>query len=97
MRQRRTVIRRRIVPGPGLATRSATRKSRGKKKLSRLKMATSTTTGTSPGNSTQVDWEEEADLETFLAEESDWFHRDALDSDVLLMHTWKKSAVLTRA
>ena len=29
------------------------------------------------------DWEEEADLETFLAGESDWIHRDALDSDVL--------------
>ena len=53
MRQRRTVVRRRIIPGPGLATRAATRKSPGKKKLSRLKMATSTTTGTSPGNNTQ--------------------------------------------
>ena len=29
------------------------------------------------------DWEEEADLETFLAGESDWIHRDVLDSDVL--------------
>ena len=28
-------------------------------------------------------WEEEADLETFLAGESDWIHRDVLDSDVL--------------
>ena len=29
------------------------------------------------------DWEEEADLETFLAGVSDWIHRDVLDSDVL--------------
>ena len=29
------------------------------------------------------DWQEEADLETFLAGESDWIHRDVLDSDVL--------------
>ena len=29
------------------------------------------------------DWEEGADLETFLAGESDWIHRDVLDSDVL--------------
>ena len=29
------------------------------------------------------DWEEEADLETFLAGESDWIHLDVLDSDVL--------------
>ena len=29
------------------------------------------------------DWEEEADLETFLFGESDWIHRDVLDSDVL--------------
>ena len=29
------------------------------------------------------DWEQEADLETFLAGESDWIHRDVLDSDVL--------------
>ena len=32
--QRRTVIRRRIIPGPGVATRAATCKSLGKKKLS---------------------------------------------------------------
>ena len=41
------------------------------------------------------DWEEEADLETFLAGESDWIDRDVLDS-MFLIHTWKKSAVLTR-
>ena len=29
------------------------------------------------------DWEEEADLETFLAVESDWIHWDVVDSDVL--------------
>ena len=29
------------------------------------------------------DWEEEADLKTFLAGESDWIHRDVLDSDTL--------------
>ena len=29
------------------------------------------------------DWEEEVDLETFLAGESDWIHRDVLDSDTL--------------
>ena len=29
------------------------------------------------------DWEEDADLETFQAGESDWIHRDVLDSDVL--------------
>ena len=29
------------------------------------------------------DWEEEADLETFSAGESDWIHRDLLDSDTL--------------
>ena len=31
MRQRRTVVRRRIIPGPGLATRAATRKSLGRR------------------------------------------------------------------
>ena len=55
-----------------------------KKKSFRLKMATSTT-GTNPsprGKSTEEldDWEEEVDLETFLAGESDWIHRDVLDS-----------------
>ena len=29
------------------------------------------------------DWEEDADLETFLSGESDWIHRDVLDPDVL--------------
>ena len=29
------------------------------------------------------DWEEEVDLETFLAGESDWIHRNVLDSDTL--------------
>ena len=29
------------------------------------------------------DWEEEADLETYLAEESDWIHCALLDSDTL--------------
>ena len=29
------------------------------------------------------DWEEEVDLETLLAGESDWIHRDVLDSDTL--------------
>ena len=29
------------------------------------------------------DWEEEVDLETFLAGESDWIHRDVLDSNTL--------------
>ena len=29
------------------------------------------------------DWEEEVDLETFLAGESDWIERDVLDSDTL--------------
>ena len=29
------------------------------------------------------DWEEEVDLETFLAGESDWINRDVLDSDTL--------------
>ena len=29
------------------------------------------------------DWEEEVDLESFLAEESDWIHRDVLGSDTL--------------
>ena len=29
------------------------------------------------------DWEEDSDLETFLAGESDWIHRDVWDSDVL--------------
>ena len=37
------------------------------------------------------DWEEEADLETFLAGECDWIHR------VSLIHPWKKRAVLIRA
>ena len=87
--QRRIDIRRRI-PGPGLASRAATRKSTGKKKLSRLKMATSHTIGTNPSSTWQQypaeeldDWEEEVDLETSLAGESDWIHRDVLDSDTL--------------
>ena len=29
------------------------------------------------------DWEDEGDLETYLARESDWIHRDLLDSDIL--------------
>ena len=29
------------------------------------------------------DWEEEVDLETYLAGESHWIHRDLLDSDTL--------------
>ena len=29
------------------------------------------------------DWEEERDLETYLAGDSDWIHRDVLDSDTL--------------
>ena len=45
LRQRRTDIRRRIILGPGLATRAATRKSPGKKRTSQPKMATSTTSG----------------------------------------------------
>ena len=28
------------------------------------------------------DWEEEGDLETYLARESGWIHRDLLDSDI---------------
>ena len=44
---------RRIISSSGLAPRAATRRRLGKKKLSRLKMATSTTTGTSPGDNTQ--------------------------------------------
>ena len=67
MLQRRTDIRRRVIPGPGLATKAATRKSPGKKKPSHV----------------VDDWEEEVDLETFLAGESDWIHRDVLDSDTL--------------
>ena len=29
------------------------------------------------------DWEEEGDLESYLAGESNWIHRDVLDSDTL--------------
>ena len=70
------------IPGPGVAQRAATRKSPGKKKPS------STMTGTNPrGNNTPAeeydDWAEDADLETFVAGESDWIHRDVLDPDVL--------------
>ena len=36
------------------------------------------------------DWEEGVDLETFLAGESDWIHRDVLDSDTLVSYVVKE-------
>ena len=81
----RTDTRRRIILGPGLTTRAATCKSPGKKRTSRQKMATSTTIGTTllPPGKELDDWEEEIDLETYLAGESHWIHRVLLDSDTL--------------
>ena len=90
----------RIIPGPGLATRAATRKSPGKKKLSRLKMATSTTTGTSPGNNTQP-------KSTMTGKRKVVWKPSWLESltgstgmcwtPLFLIQTWEKSAVLIRA
>ena len=39
------------------------------------------------------DWEEEVDLKTFLAGESDWIHGDVLDSDVLDSHVAEECSV----
>ena len=39
------------------------------------------------------DWEEEGDLETFLAGESDWIHRDVLDSVVLDSYVGEECSV----
>ena len=82
--------RRRIILCPGLAARAATRKILGKNRTSRLRMATSTTIGTTCpplGNSIQPEsWmtgKRDADLEAYLAGESDWIHCDLLDSDTL--------------
>ena len=88
MRQRRTVIRRRIILGPGVATIAATCKSPGKKKLSSLKMATSTATGTNPrGNNTQpkntMTGKRKLIWKLSWLESLDWIHRDVLDSDTL--------------
>ena len=87
MRQRRTVIRRRIIPGPGVATRAATCKSPGKKKTFLTEDGYEYNDWDESWQQYPAeehdDWEEEADLETFLAGESDWVHRDVLDSDVL--------------
>ena len=101
MRQRRTDIRRRIIPGPGLATRAAARKGPGKKKPSRLKMATSTTTGTNPsprGNSTQP--KRSMTAKRKLTWKPHWLESLTRSTGTcwtptLLALTWKKSAALT--
>ena len=65
---------------------AATRKSPWEKRTSWQKMATSTTIGTTwqqyPAEGLD-DLEEKADLETYLAGESDWIHRDLSVSDTL--------------
>ena len=86
MRQRRTGIRLRIIPGPGW--------HKGQLRTRAWEEETFPTEDGYEYNDWDEswqqypaeeydDWEEEADLETFLAGESDWIHRDVLDSDVL--------------
>ena len=100
MRQRRTGIRLRIIPSPGVAQRAAAHKSPRKKRPSRLKMATGTTTGTSPGNNVQP-------KNTMTGKRKLIWKPSWLESmtgsigmcwtPVLLIRTWKKNAVLIRA
>ena len=85
MRQRRTVIRRRIIPSPRLATREATCKKPWEEETFLTEDGYEYNDWDESWQQYPVeeydDWEEEADLETFLAGESDWIHRDVLDSD----------------
>ena len=87
MRQRRTVIRLRIIPGPGLAKGSYAQEPWEEE-------AFPTEDGYEYNDWDECtwqqypaeeydDWEKDADLGTVLAGESDWIHRDVLDPDVL--------------
>ena len=80
--------------GPRQATKAATRKIRGEKGIFQQKMATSTTTGTNPSAEELDDWDEEAGLETFLARESDWIHRDVFASNTPDSHVEEECSVV---
>ena len=82
----RTDIIRRIIPGPGLATKAATRK-KAEDGYEYNDWDESFSTCQQYSAEELDDWEEEAGLETFLAGESDWIHRDVFeDSDTLNSH-----------
>ena len=85
MRQRRTNIRRRIIASPGMATKEPLeedtfptedgyRYNDWDESFSAWQQYPAEGVG---------DWEEEVGLETFLAGESDWIHRDVLHPDTL--------------
>ena len=66
----RTDTRRRIILGPGLAEKAASRKSPGKK--------------TTEDGYESNDWHESfSTWQQYTGEESDWIHRDVLDSGAL--------------
>ena len=86
----RTDVRRRIILGPGLAASAATRKSPGEERSLQQKDGYEYNDSDDSSSTWQQytaekanHWEEDADLETYLAGETVWIHRDSLDSDTL--------------